>query len=153
MRTGLALVLIFLMTGCEPEGTSPGLWLSGEVKPFAEDWTFTDEHGEIQIEVSTPYLLAHSVTIWCAQLDGNLFVGAGQAATKNWPGWVDDDPDVVLKIAGNVYEARLTPVTDETEIIAIQAAFAEKYNLGEPATEASTTGRLWSVGPRAAEEE
>ena len=61
-----AMLVVILMAGCEPEDTSPGLWLSGESKPFAEDWRFTDEHGEIAIEVSSPYFLPHSVTIWCA---------------------------------------------------------------------------------------
>jgi len=144
----MVLVTSVLMSGCEPDGQSPGLWLSGTVKPFAEDWRFTDSQSEISIEMSSPYLLPHSVTIWCAQLDGNLYIAAGQAATKNWPGWVDNAPDVVLKIGEDLYEARLKSLTDEAEIVTLQAAYAEKYNLGEASTVASTTSRYWSVHAR-----
>ena len=148
MAVFMVLVTSVLMSGCEPDGQSPGFGLSGTVKPFAEDWRFTDSQGEISIEMSSPYLLPHSVTIWCAQLDGNLYIAAGQAATKNWPGWVDDAPDVVLKIGEDLYEARLKSLTDEAEIVRLQAAYAEKYDLGEASTVASTTSRYWSVHAR-----
>lgn len=152
MKVAMAMFMVIvtsvLMSGCEPDGQSPGLWLSGTVKPFAEDWRFTDDQSEISIEMSSPYLVPHSVTIWCAQLDGNLYIAAGQAATKNWPGWVDDAPDVVLKIGEDLYEARLTSLTDDAEIVRLQAAYAEKYNLDEASTVASTTSRYWSVRAR-----
>ena len=148
MAVFMVLVTSVFMSGCEPDGQSPGLWLSGTVKPFAEDWRFTDSQSEISIEMSSPYLLPHSVTIWCAQLDGNLYIAAGQAATKNWPGWVDDAPDVVLKVGEDLYDARLKSLTYEAEIVRLQAAYAEKYDLGEASTVASTTSRYWSVHAR-----
>jgi hypothetical protein len=152
MKVAMAVFMVMmtsvLLPGCEPDGQSPGLWLGGTLKPFAEDWRFTDSQGEISLEISSPYLLPHSVTIWCAQLDGNLYLAAGQAATKNWPGWVDDAPDVVLKVGEDLYEARLKSLTDEAEIVRLQAAFAEKYNLGEASSVASTTSRYWSVQAR-----
>lgn len=148
MAVFMVLVTSVLMSGCEPDGQSPGLWLSGTVKPFATDWRFTDSLNEISIEMSSPYLLPHSVTIWCAQLDGNLYIAAGQASTKNWPGWVDDSPDVVLKIGEDLYEARLKSLADEAEIVRLQAAYAEKYDLREASTVASTTSRYWSVHER-----
>ena len=150
MKVAVLVVLVtsVLTSGCEPDGQSPGLWLGGTLKPFADDWRFTDGHGEISIEIDSPYLLPHSVTIWCAQLDGNLYIAAGQAETKNWPGWVDDAPEVVLKIGEDLYEARLTSLTDEAKIVRLQAAYAEKYDLGEASTVPSTTSRYWSVHAR-----
>ena len=86
--------------------------------------------------------------LWCAQLDGTLYIAEGQATTKNWPGWVDDAPDVVLKIGEDLYEARLKSLTYEAEIVRLQAAYAEKYDLGEASTVASTPSRYWSVHAR-----
>jgi hypothetical protein len=146
MSVLMVLVAGVLMSGCEPDGQSPGLWLSGTVKPFAEDWRFTDSQGEISIEMSSPYLLPHSVTIWSAQLDGNLYIAAGQAATKNWPGWVDDDPEVRLGIGDRVYEVRLVPITDAAIIAQIREGSSAKSNPSPPPSDVSI--RFWQVEPR-----
>ena len=142
------VMLAVMVAGCQPDGRSPGLWLSGEEQPFADDWRFTDGHREIAIEVATPYLLPHSVTIWCAQLEGDLYLAAGQADTKNWPGWVDDDPDVVLKIGDDVYTARLSAIDDAELISRLQTAYASKYNLEGRSPIGASTTRYWSVAAR-----
>ena len=139
------------MAACEPDDRRPGLWLSGEIQEtLPDDWTFTDAHPEIHVQVSTPYLLPHSVTIWCAEADGHLYIGARAPETKNWPGWVDDDRDVRLEIAGSIYPVRLVPVTAAAEIQRVGAAYASKYNLdgglaggGEPVSQ-----RYWRVTAR-----
>ena len=146
MNKFVGILAILLLAGCQPEDTSPGLWLSGTLQPFPEDWSFTDSHREISIEVATPYLVPHSVTIWCADLDGDLYVGAAVPESKNWPGWVMDDPDVVLKVGDDIYEARLTRLQDADEIGRIRGVYADKYDL-EP--QSDYIGWLWSVGPRA----
>ena len=60
---GLGLVVLILFTlislrffGLEPNDQWPGLWLSGEVnqEPI-EDWSFTNEFGEIYVQTNTRY--------------------------------------------------------------------------------------------------
>lgn len=152
IRTAIAIVALVLLTGCEPSDRRPGLWLSGPVQEtLPADWSFTRAHPEIFLEVSTPYLLPHSVTIWCAELDGTLYLGARAPETKRWPGWVDDDPDVRIKVAGDVYPVTLVPLTDPASIAAVAAAYSEKYDLsgGLAGGEGTVSQRYWVVRPRA----
>ena len=145
----LLAAALAVATGCvEPSDRRPGLALSGEsVDSLPADWAFTDEFREIALEVRTPYWLPHSVTIWCAALDGTLYVGAREPDTKRWPGWVDRDPDVRMKIGSRVYEARLTAVDQPDRIAAIQRAYAAKYQLPVPSGD-SPPFRYWVVAPR-----
>jgi len=141
------LLALALLTACEPSDRRPGLWLRGEVQPFPADMSFTEQHQEIAIQVSTPYFIPHSVTIWCATLGNQLYVAAAEPETKNWPGWVADNPKVRLKIGGRLFEARLERVHDREEIERVQAVYAEKYGL-DPSRGGEGDSRYWRVEPR-----
>ncbi len=141
----VGIIAILMLTGCEPENRTPGLWLSGTLQPFPDDWGFVQDHREIAIEVATPYFIPHSVTIWCADFQGDLYVGAAVPDTKNWPGWVMDDPDVVLKVGDDIYQATLTRVSEPQHIDRVRSVYAAKYDL-EP--QSDYIGWIWSVGPR-----
>jgi hypothetical protein len=148
-RAGLVCVLAAL-AACNPSDRRPGLWLAGDPAPFATDWSFTDAEKEIAIEVHTPYLLPHSVTIWCASLDGALYIAASNPDAKRWPGWVEDDPNVRLLIGGKVYEARLEAVDDADTIDPLRTVYAAKYDLGGSGTGGAVPSvRYWRVLPRA----
>lgn len=152
LRVLAALTLTASLSACGPSDTRPGLWLSGDVAAFPADWRFTDADKQIAIEVHTPYLLPHSVTIWCAQVDGELYVAANRPDTKRWPGWVDDDPDVRLGIAGEIYSVRLIPLTDPQAVAPAQQAYQAKYELKESSPIASDAVRYWHVVARATHE-
>ncbi len=146
----LALLCAASLTACfGPSERRPGMWLSGEVASLPDDWSFTDADKEIAIQVSTPYLLPHSVTIWCAALDGALYVGARDPETKHWPGWVDREPNVRLGIAGKVYEVRLAPLDDAPTLERLKVAYGVKYALPAPAAGTPTPAlRYWRVEAR-----
>lgn len=147
VRAGMVICLMLAMAACEPSDRRPGMWLSGDVAAWPSDWSFTDQVPQIAIQVRTPYWVPHSVTIWCSQVGGRLYVGASAPETKRWPGWVDSDPGVRLKIDGKVYEALLVPFAEGAEVGDVQRAFAVKYQLkGEGAPGSS---RLWRVESRA----
>ena len=137
---------VLALLACEPQDRRSGLWLGGEVAEFPNDWSFVDEHKEIALQVSTPYLLPHSITIWCVQVDGRLYIAAGRAETKNWPGWVDDDPRVRLKIGESVYEAVLADLEDPDQLRPVQETYAIKYDLGGGSAGGGGT-RYWLVEP------
>jgi hypothetical protein len=153
LTSAVMVAFVLLAAGCNPQDRRPGLWLTGESAAWPGDWGFAADEKEIALEVSTPYLLPHSVTIWCATQGGTLYIGASAPESKRWPGWVDDDPDVRLGIAGQIYEARLTPlgaVADEAEIARLREVYAAKYQLGAPVGGgAPPSARYWRVGPRA----
>lgn len=153
MRVALAclsLAALSAAAGClDPDERRPGLALRGEqVAEFPSDWSFSDAHREIAIQVRTPYWIPHSVTIWCAAQDGALYVGARDPESKRWPGWVDRDPRVRLGIGGRIYEAQLVPVDDTEQVARVRGAYARKYDLPEtPAADAPPI-RYWAVAPR-----
>ena len=142
---GLVLVCTVLVA-CEPSDRRPGLWLNGEsVSPAPTDWRFTNAHKEIFVEVQTPYFVPHSVTIWCAELDGALYIGARNPDDKNWPGWIAKAPQVKLKIAEKVYPVTTRQISDESLIKEIKTAYAAKYQLSsEPGVEPPPM-RYWII--------
>ena len=140
------LLLSLLLSACEPSDTRPGLWLSGEVEAFPSDWSFTDEFKLIAVQVATPYGLPHSITIWCVQVEGNLYIAASAPESKRWPAWVENDPDIKLKFGDRLFEGRLQRLDNTDEISPVSAADAVKYQLTRDLGAAEGPGsRFWRV--------
>jgi hypothetical protein len=148
----VALGLALALCACiDPSDRRPGLHLSGEVAAFPADWSFTDAHQEIAIEVSGFLGLPHSVTIWCASLDGDLYLGARDPDSKRWPAWADANSDVRLKIGGEIYEVRLVPYDDRGDPFErLMLAYAAKYEFPDPkpGDPPPPPTRYWKVTPR-----
>lgn len=142
------LTTAVLLSACAPSERRPGVVLNGEAAAYPADWTFTDTAKEIAIQVHTPYLLPHAVTIWCSEVNGQLYVAASAPEKKRWPGWVDDNPDVKLGIADHIYAVRLVPLTDAAEIATVQQAYKAKYQLPDAPPENAPSVRYWHVTQR-----
>ena len=112
---------------------------------FPSSWAHTDDIREIYLEVRAPYWLPHLITIWCAHMDGELFIGARDPETKHWPGWVDKEPAVRFKVGTKVYNGMLVPVSDEHRISLLREAYIEKYNLPRAEPGQARPFRYWSV--------
>lgn len=147
-----AVLLLLSITGFEPKGCPPtdrsltcrmpGLWIKGNpVTTPVTDWSFTDKIPQIEIETQTPYLLPHSVTIWCAVYNGNLYVTSYRGRM-----WVEDiirDPHVRLKIGDQVYDRTLSMVNDPAEKAAVLQAKGKKYPQWKvPSVAAATVFRV-----------
>jgi hypothetical protein len=145
--------VIALTVACaiDPRDEWPGFGLSGQVYQQAvEDWSFTEDTGEIFIETVTSYWIPHSVTAWCVTVGNELYVAADDADKKSWVANVASDPNVRLKIIDKVYEQKLEPVTDATTIAAIDEGFVRKYEYEEEDEEAyeGMTFGYWRVVER-----
>jgi hypothetical protein len=121
---------------------APGLWLKGEIVTTpVNDWSFTDKVQTIKIETETPFLLPHSVAIWCAVYNNNLYVTSYRGRL-----WVEDairDPHVRLKIRGQIYERTLSLVSDPEEKAAVLKAKWQKYPQWKmPAVSTATVFRV-----------
>lgn len=148
----VALLLVLRFTGFEPKGCPPadrslscrmpGLWINGEpvTSPVA-DWSFTDKIPQIKIQTQTPYLLPHSVTIWCTVYKGNLYVTSYRGRQ-----WVEDiirDPHVRLKIADQVFDRTVSVVDDPAEKAAVLQTKGKKYPQWKvPSVSAATVFRV-----------
>jgi hypothetical protein len=104
----------------------PGLWLKGDVVSTpVTDWSFTDKIQQIKIQTQTPFLLPHSVTIWCAVYNGDLYLTSNPSRL-----WVQDvmrDPHVRLKIGDQVFDRTLSIIEDPAQKAAVLQAKGKKY--------------------------
>jgi hypothetical protein len=152
MNNSIFVVLLFslLLIACEPSDNRPGLWLSGEVEAFPSDWSFSDDSKLIAVQVETPYGLPHSVTIWCVQVEGTLYIAASKPESKRWPGWVEDEPDVKLKLGDRLFEGRLQRLSSAEEISPVSEAYDIKYQLTQSLTssEEGPSSWIWRVVAR-----
>jgi len=132
----VAVLLLLSVTGFEPKDCPPtdrslsckvpGLWIKGEpVTTPVADWSFTDKIPQIKIQTQTPFLLPHSVIIWCAVYNGNLYVTSYRG--RQWVENIIRDPHVRLKIADQVFDRTLSIVNDPAEKAAVLQAKGRKY--------------------------
>ncbi|MBZ5699070.1 MAG: hypothetical protein LAN18_11050 [Acidobacteriia bacterium] len=126
------LLLVLRITGLDPKGLRPGLWLTGNVvtTPVA-DWSFADKIMTVQLQTRTWYLLPHSVNIGCVYYNGYLYVSSVHMRPGVKYRWNDDvlrDPRVRLKIGNQLFDRTVTLVTDPAEKEAVLQAKAKKYS-------------------------
>ena len=127
-----ALAAIVTSVACQPQDETPGLWLRGNtaVEPV-DDWRFTNEIEEIFVETRPWYGIPHSTTIWCVELDGELYIGSYGDEKKTWEKNIARDANAVLAIAGKLYEVNLLPVTEPDRVEALDVAYGQKYDMAE----------------------
>jgi hypothetical protein len=120
-----AILLILRITGLNPRGPKPGLWLSGKlVTAPVTDWSFANRYPTIEVQTKTWYFVPHSVTIWCVSYQKNLYL---QAIGRNWSGNVARDSHVRIKIGDQLYDATAVYVNDPAEYSGIEASMTQKY--------------------------
>lgn len=119
------ILLIVRITGLNPRGPRPGLWLSGNlVATPVIDWSFANRYPTIEVQTKTWYLVPHSVTIWCVSYQQHLYL---QAIGKTWSRNVARDPHVRIKVGDQLYDGTAAYVNDRTEYFGIEASMAQKY--------------------------
>lgn len=131
----LVLLLVVLrITGFEPHGGTPGLWLKGQLMTIpVADWSFTDKIPVIEVQTNTSYLIPHSVHTFCVAYNGQLYLtsvyraGLTYPNGRNWNANVARDPHVRLKIGDKLYDRTLSYVTDPAERAAVIQLKAKKY--------------------------
>jgi hypothetical protein len=128
----LAVAMLVGLPACQPKDETPGVWLRGEVaSEEVVDWRFTNEVQEIFVETRPWYGVPHSTTIWCVELDGALYIGSYGDEKKAWEKNVARDPSARLAISGKLHEVTVEPVTAPALTEALDAAYAQKYDMVE----------------------
>jgi hypothetical protein len=126
----VAALIALRVAGLAPKDRRAGLWLPGErVETPVTDWSFTDAFPEIYVQTRTTYLIPHSVTIQCAQVDGRLYIASFHwgGPRRRWNQNVLRDPSVRLGIGERLYDQTAVPLTDQTEIETVFRAYTTKY--------------------------
>ena len=128
-----------------PIGPIAGRALTGAVAAYPDDWSFSDEHTTIAVEVRPG--APHSVTTICFVHEGALYVPAQSGSTKDWTRYVVADPRVRLKIGDRVFEAVATRVEDADPETFLASA-GKKYPQVASRDEIPDDIWLFRIGPR-----
>jgi hypothetical protein len=118
-----------------------GPFRSGERVRAEPDWSFARDVREVELQLVEP---PRSRTVWIIVHDGLPYVACGFLDVplwKQWPYEVLEDPRVVLRIDGRLYERKAVKVTDPVEYAAVAAAAGEKYGFG--AEEPANPDQVW----------
>jgi hypothetical protein len=130
MRSMTVLAVASALVGCQPEDETPGFWLAGEtVEDRIDDWGFTNDIEEIFVETRPWYFVPHSTTIWCVEVDGELFIGSYGDEKKTWENNIESNPEARLSIGGKLYEVNLMPVTELGRVETLDRAYGQKYDM------------------------
>ena len=136
---GIVVLIVFILIsfrlfGLDPSDQRPGLWLSGEVnQELIEDWSFTNEFGEIYVQTNTRYGVPHSVTTYCTTYDGEFYLFSAYYQSGDFPddrGWnrnVMRDSRVRLKLGDRLYDQELSYVSDMAVKASVVQSFIDKY--------------------------
>ena len=128
----MILCITLLATSCQPKDVRPGTWIRGEpAEIHIADWAFTNDIEEIFIETRPWYLVPHSTTIWCVELDGRLYVGSYGDEKKAWERNITRNPDAKIAVAGRTYEVTATPVIDPEVAATLDTRYARKYDMAD----------------------
>jgi hypothetical protein len=128
-----------------PIGPISGRAVTGTVAAYPGDWSFSDEHSTIAVEVRPE--APHSVTTICFIHDGALYVPAQSGSTKDWTRYVVADPRVRLKIGDRVFEAVATRIEDADPETFLASA-GKKYPQVASQDEIPEDIWLFRIGPR-----
>jgi hypothetical protein len=108
-----------------PIGPLAGGELTGNERPAPADWSFTDAHETIVVEVGPND--PHSVTVICFVVDNDLYIPAQGAADKDWPKMAIADGRAEVRIDGDLYPVQLIRVEDPNIRETAFRVAAEKY--------------------------
>lgn len=123
LRAPLVLLAIAVFTGCNgPLPFLSGSALNGGVVPTPQTWALEEDFGMAQLETNPdePY----SVNIAYTQIDGQLYLNAGDTETQ-WVKYMDANPNVRLRISDAIYELRAERIRDPQEVAAFGKAWTD----------------------------
>ena len=124
---GALLACALALAGCsEPFSFIPGGALEGEetLPPF--NWSELAEVDNVQLEFrpDSPY----SINIWAVGLGRDVYVATREDGTR-WTEYLQDTPDVRVRVGALIYELLAVRVYDADERERVSAAFVAKYGI------------------------
>ena len=138
-KIGVGIVILALLAGIawlfrsDPVYMISGRGLTGDSFPYPSDWSFSDDHPTIAVEVRPDD--PHSVTTICFVHQGDLYVPAQGGSSKTWTRLALEDSRVRLKIGEKVYHAKAGRV-EPLDLLDYVDSIAAKYpQLGERSPE------------------
>ena len=130
----ILLLVVLRITGLDPHGRIPGLWLRGElVTTPVTDWSFVARYQTDRVQTRSWYLLPHAVITNFVVSDGQVYLTSvfpSQVPFPQGKGWTANsvrNPHVRLKFGNQLFDCVLSPVTDPAEAETLLQTAEEKY--------------------------
>ncbi len=128
LSTGVLLAALYVLFNCPCERI-PGSYLLGEeVTEPVEDWSFVNQTGLCQIQVSAA--LPHSVNLNCMAADGKLYLSCASCEGKYWSNAALNNSKARIRINGRVYPVHISRVEDAKTLDIAWQARATKLQRG-----------------------
>jgi hypothetical protein len=130
---GSAVIAVLARFADGPVGPFPGGRLRGDVEATGAGWAESlagVDSLELQVNTDAP----RSVRVWFVVYGDVVYVPSAWAARKQWPAEVEQDPHVVVRANGHLYERSATRVADPNLVDGLLDAVADKYGAprGDP---------------------
>ncbi len=120
-----------------PLGPIPGGAFVGQVNADTNpDWTGIEDVIELEIRPDEPW----SLSVWGAEVDGELYVPSGSGASRRWPPVALADPRARVRTGGQIYERTIAKVEPGPLRTKVLGTLAQKY--GFDASE-EDDGSVW----------
>ena len=125
VRAFFAMIAMLVVAGCEPTFVFAGGELSGTERPTPTDWSFTEDIGTVQIETrpTDPY----SVNVWGVSINRYFYVAASDARDAAWARAIEAEPQVRLRVGGDIYPLLAKRTEDPDELADVTDAYIDKY--------------------------
>ncbi|MDJ0788561.1 MAG: hypothetical protein QNK05_17275 [Myxococcota bacterium] len=123
------LLLALLLTGCitdGPAGPIPGGTFSGELETGPEpDWSFATDLDSVDIQIfsSRPRTVRTGIVVH----EGVPYLPVTWSPLKRWQWVVREEPRILLRADGRLFERRAVPIDDEAERLELVAKGQAKY--------------------------
>jgi hypothetical protein len=108
-----------------PIGPLAGGALTGNQQAAPDDWSFTNDHVTIAVEVGPED--PHSVTVVCFLVNGELHIPAQNAMEKDWTRTAIADGRATVRVGEDLYPVHLVRIEDAARLEAAFQAASEKY--------------------------
>ncbi len=143
LRSLAAVCTLLAAFACGPLVMIPGGKLEGSLKTPPSDWAFSDSIETVQLETrpENPY----SVNVWGVGVGEWFYVAAGNADSR-WVENITQNPQVRLKLEGNLYDLRAVRTEEPAELEAFLLALKRKYDF-EPDPEQRASAALFRLEP------
>ena len=114
------------LCACGPQSFFPGTRISGGPGGPVSDFAFASSEYAMQVEAADGGLFKVG-NVRCLVVDGDLYLFSESYIDWPWMQALRRDPRARVRIAGKIYDARVTPLTDRAEMEALLPELLRKY--------------------------
>jgi hypothetical protein len=126
MRMGLVALLTLVAACGDPIVILPGGELKGTLAAAPADWSSVADVKTIQVDFRPKDPYSHN--IWGVGIGPDLYIATGAKGTR-WTPFIAEDPNVRVRVGGELFDLKAVRVTDAAERARVAEAYTKKYEV------------------------